>query len=111
MDRTIAQCKDFLQYGRLGRLKFLAGLIILMVVIFGISSGIKEIAPAFALAHKAIIGYVLSLIFFTPLYLARIRDSGFPTWFVVISFIPGVSALLTLALLWCKGNAPVSSAS
>ncbi len=102
---------DFLEHGRIGRLKFLGGLIIIMMVIFTLSSGIKAIAPAFAVSHQAIIGYILSLIFFTPLYLARIRDSGFPTWFVFASFIPGVSALLTIALLWCKGNMPVSSAS
>lgn len=101
---------DFIKRGTIGRIKFFFGLIVLMAVIFAISSGIKEIAPTFAVEHKTIIGYILSLVFFTPLYLARIRDSGFPIWFVVLSFIPGVSALLTLALLWCKGN-PLPSAS
>lgn len=95
---------EFIKYGTLGRVKFFIGLIVLMAVILALSAGIKEIAPAFALSHQSMIGYILSIVLFTPLYLARIRDSGFPTWFVILSFIPGVSALLTVALLWCKGN-------
>lgn len=106
---NMERCKEFLKHGRLGRLKFLSWLIILMVLIFYISTGIKRIAPDFALAHQSIIGYVLSLLLLTPIYLARIRDSGFPIWFVVLSFIPGVSALLTIALLWCKGNNSASA--
>lgn len=100
----------FIAYGRIGRLKFLGGLIILMISIFGISSGIKEIAPDFAVTHSSIIGYILSLLLLTPLYWARLRDSGFPMWFIIGSFIPGLSTLLTIALLWCKGT-PLPSAS
>lgn len=100
----IAQFITFLKYGKLGRLKFLAGLLIMMVLIFSISLGIKRFAPDFAMTHQTIIGYLLNVLFMTPLYLARIRDSGFPIWFVILSLVPGVSFLLTIALLWCKGT-------